>query len=162
MGSKTSRLIVDALLGGQGVGDFMASFDKPYTPMLKIFGHPKENFADDLWDKYLTDPKRLSKVHLKVQVIHQKPIEHGVHGQYTQEEKTFVHFDVSEPPWASWTGHLCKAREGMEGYGVFVRLPKFIKRLKRNWPKTGEEMHNQIKLFLREIARPGDYDDVKP
>ncbi|MGV0949237.1 MAG: hypothetical protein ACOYB3_01100 [Azonexus sp.] len=162
MGTKTSKLIVDALLGDQDIDGFMDTFQKPYTPMLKLFGPPHEDWADDQWDKTFTDPKRRSRVRLRVLVTHLKPVKHGVHGEYTQEEKTVVQFGISDPTSDVETGHTSRAREGMEGYGVFVRLPQFITRLKHNWPMTKDVMHNQVKLFLREIAPPGYFDDVTP
>lgn len=162
MGNDTSRLIVDALLGDQEIEGFIHTFQNPYTPMLKLFGHPYEDFAYDKWEKTFTDPKRRSKVRLKVLVTHQKPVKHGTQGQYELEEKTFVQFGITDPTSDVETGHSSRAREGMEGYGVFVRLPSFINRLKRNWPMNRDDMHNQVKLFLQEIAPPGYFDDVKP
>lgn len=160
MASTTAKQIADALLDALGTKSFVASFLDPYEPMYKLFGKPQEDFADDQWEKVFTDPKRRSRVRLKVQVTHQKPVHHGVRGEFQLEEKTFLVFGISDPTSDVETGHSSRARAGMEGYAVFWRLPQFIQSLKAAWPMTKAEMHNRVKLFLREIAPEGYFDDV--
>lgn len=161
MGTVTPERIVDTLLGGQDAGEFMATFNDPYKPMRKLFGNPSEDVFYDHFDKTFSDPKRRSKFKLRVFVMHQKPVAHGARGQHKLDERTNVQFDIIRPD-GNHGGHSDSAREGLEGFGVFTRLPVFIERLRKNWPATEEELRNEVKLFLRSIGKVGYWDDVTP